>query len=296
MNGGVMLLQVRHTFCFAAIAFSSAFAGAAEQTVYLLGGQSNMLGRAPKSGLPTSPVNLRGSQSDVTFYFRDPGSSGPNYNALVSLAPLTSNGSTFGPEVTFGRAIKDANPGKNITLIKYAHGDTSLYSDWKPQTGPDYAAFKSTVAAGLAAITARGDTYKIAGMLWLQGEADQGGAPAAYGTNITNFIADMRANYGATMPFVMAGTGYSNSGYTAVNSAMASIADTLPNTVYFSNYDLLGPSHTALHFDSADQQVIGQRYAEAFASIPEPGFVCVGGVLGMVQLLRRRRMPAVLGG
>lgn len=274
----------------ASIAVGSTCASAAEQTVYLLGGQSNMLGRAATSGLPTSPVNLRGIQDDVNFFFRDPGSSGANYNTLVKLQPLTSSGTTFGPEITFGRAMKDANPAQNITLIKYADGGTDLANDWKPGTGPDYLAFKSTVAAGLAAITARGDTYKIAGMLWLQGESDTGTAAAAYGTNIANFIADMRSNYGTNLPFVMGGIGYQTADYSVVSAALENAANTIPNTAYFSDYDLLGTNHTGLHFGSTSQQIIGQRFATAISSIPEPATATLM-LTGLLGLLHRKRRP-----
>jgi hypothetical protein len=262
---------------------------AVEQTVYLLGGQSNMLGRASASGLPTSPVNLRGVQSDVNFFFHDPASSGANYDSLVKLQPLTSSATTFGPEITFGRAMKDANPAKNITLIKYADGGTTLASDWKPQTGPDYIQFKATVAAGLAAITARGDTYKIAGMLWLQGESDTGAGAAAYGTNIANFISDMRSNYGANLPFVMGGIGYQTADYTTVSAALQNAANTIPNTAYFSDYDLLGTSHTTLHFDAASQQIIGQRFATAISALPEPSAMAIVGIGSAAGILQRRR-------
>ena len=253
--------------------------------VYLLGGQSNMLGRATSSGLPTA---LKNPQTDVTFYVNDPGSSGANYNTLTTLRPLTTSGTTFGPEITFGRSMADANPTKKIALLKYADGGTNLAVNWKPGSGADYAAFKSTIAAGLAAIVARGDTYRIDGMLWLQGESDEGTNATAYGTNLANFIADMRSNYGANLPFIMGGIGYQSADYTVVSAALQNAANTIPNTAYFSNYDLLGASHTALHFDTAGQQVIGQRFAAAVTALPEPGLIGVLG-LGLGALLTRRR-------
>src|SRR5690349_6297987 len=113
--------------------------GGIDYDVYLLGGQSNMLGRAATSGLPAS---LQQPQNDVTFYLRDPGSpSTGKYNALVPLQPLTSSGSTFGPEITFGRTMADQHPGRHVALLKYADGGTNLAVNWAPGTGADYQAF-----------------------------------------------------------------------------------------------------------------------------------------------------------
>ncbi|HYE16935.1 MAG TPA: sialate O-acetylesterase [Tepidisphaeraceae bacterium] len=259
---------------------TGAAARATVYDVYLLGGQSNMDGRAATASLPTSPVNLQQPQNDVAFYYLQ---SGP----LTTLRPATSSGTTFGPEITFGRAMANANPSRQIALIKYSRGGTSLAVDWKPGSGSDHNAFKATVTNGLAALAAGGNTYRINGMLWLQGESDAGANATNYGTNLTSFIADMRASYGANMPFVIGGTGYGGTNYPVVNGAQEQVAATVPNVAYFSNYDLLGPDHNMLHFDAAGEQVIGQRFATAIQAVPEPGLLGLAGLL-VVGLGRRR--------
>ena len=265
-------------------------ARAAEYKVVLLGGQSNMDGRAATSSLPTSPVNLKNPQSDVTYYNGYSASNGYTGGNLSTLRPGATQ---FGPEVTFGRAIADADPTAHYALLKYAVGGTSLSVDWRaptpssPTTGAVYGAFKTAIADGLGDLTARGDTYKIVGMLWLQGESDSSAA-AAYRANLGNFIADVRSTYGANLPFVIGGIGYDSANSATVSAAQADAAATTPFVRYFTDDDLR-PTPTALHFDAAGQQAIGGRFATALRSVPEPGSAGLLAAGAIAALGRRRR-------
>jgi iduronate 2-sulfatase len=277
---------------FALLLIHNAVANAKDYTVYLLAGQSNMDGRASTSGLPTSPVNLQVPQTDVLYYNGYSGSNGYTSGVWTSLRPGASQ---FGPEITFGRTMADNHPADAIALVKYARGGTSLAGGWKPGAagvgGSEYLGFRSTVTSALSSLTSSGNTYHIAGMLWLQGESDTGTNATNYGTNLTNFIADMRSNYGDNLPFVMGGIGYQTADYSIVSAAQESVASRVPNVFYFSDYDLLGPSHTVLHFDAAGQQLIGQRYAAAISAVPEPGTAVLLGAglgLGLILVCRKR--------
>jgi hypothetical protein len=130
-------------FCLVAVMalFSAAPAQADHIQLFLLGGQSNMVGTgADTSGLPTA---LQSPQDDVLFYWKsDVG--------LTTLRP--GSGINFGPEVTFGRAIADAFPAENFGLIKYASSGSDLVNAWDKDTGTVYANFRDTVADGLAAL------------------------------------------------------------------------------------------------------------------------------------------------
>ena len=97
----------------------------AKMKVYLLGGQSNMDGRADNDDLPSE---LQLPQSDVQIYFE-----GSWYDLQPGLSFLQL-GQSFGPEVTFGRELADSYNEK-IALIKYARGGTSLAQDWNPVSG-----------------------------------------------------------------------------------------------------------------------------------------------------------------
>lgn len=278
-------------FCLVAAVLGTlitAQAHAVEYKVVLLGGQSNMDGRGNKSGLPTA---LQAAQTNVRYYTSNVATTGFSpASTWTDLKP----GTLFGPEMTFGKAISAADPTASYALLKYAVGGTDLATDWKaptatsPSTGATYSAFKSSVSTGLSALSTGGNTYKIVAMLWLQGESDSGTASTQYATNLTNLIADVRTTYGANLPFVIGGIGYQDATSSVVSAAQASVAAADPLTAYFNNDDVR-PTPTALHFDAAGQQVIGQRYATALQSIPEPGSLGLAGIASALSLLRRRR-------
>ena len=262
--------------------------------VFLLGGQSNMDGRASQSGLPAA---LQNPQADVLLYTRagTPGIGG----TLASLQPGSFRtdgfGNFFGPEVTFGRSLADALPSVDFALIKHAVGGTSLAEDWNPNTGSTYAAFKSTVADGLAALASAGHPTEIAGMLWLQGERDAVVSDAfanAYEANLTEFIGDVRNEYGADLPFLI---GQLSSNLTAVNSvrlatvrqAQENVDNALANTALIVSESFSIKSDN-LHYDAAGQIAFGEAFAAAALPfvIPEPSSLVLM-VLGSLFFTRR---------
>ena len=236
-------------------------------TVYLLAGQSNMVG----SGTPkaTLPVALQSPQTDVEFYHS--AAPGPlQRNAWVPLQP----GSTFdfGPEVTFGRSIADRFPNERVALIKHAEGNTNLAKNWDPNTGPLYPAFKRTAEAGLKALTDRGDTYEIAGMVWMQGESDSSVEARAlrYQANLTAFIARVRHDFGVPdLPFVIGriypGTGTSSGNMPfadTVRKAQVTVADQDPHAAWV-NLDGLAQQDTGVEFNGPGTVEMGTRFAAA---------------------------------
>lgn len=244
--------------CCALLAIAPVTANADHVRVFLLGGQSNMLGRAVSSGLPTSPVNLQLPQDDVLLYYG---------STLTTLRPGSGKFTTeFGPEVSFGRAIADASPQYTYALIKGAVGGTGLWDDWNPTTGAVYADFRNTVAAGLAALQAAGHTTEIVGMLWHQGENDAiQGQEANYAGNLTAFIADVRSRYGAKLPFII-GEPWRGSGpaFVTVAEAQEAVAAADPYSSFIVTSDLT--LFETYHFDAPSQVTIGQRFAQSYLS------------------------------
>lgn len=254
--------------------------------VFLLGGQSNMLGRAPSSSLPTSPVNLKLAQPDVLFY-TGPGGSSVAANTLTTLRP--GSGTDIGPEVSFGRSIADLAPSHNIALIKYAAGGTNLYSDWNPSTGVQFANFKSTVAAGLQALINAGHTPNIVGMLWHQGESDADTAAHAsgYATRLAAFIAAVRSLYGTNLPFLIGEIHRINANSDTVADAQIAVAAADPYAAFVPASDLT--FQDSLHFNTAGQVALGERFADAaldLVFVPEPTSMMI--FIASAPLLMRR--------
>ena len=166
---------------------------AAATKVFLLAGQSNMVGVGVSAELP-GPYNA--PQSNVKIWS----------NGWADLQP----GSTyFGPEVTFGYQIAHvAFPDDDVYLVKYAVGATMLATHWNPNgSGECYNAFKTTVNAAMQNLTNARLSPTIAGMLWMQGESDAAnGNPYAsgYAANLTNLVKKVRNDFGSPdMPFVV---------------------------------------------------------------------------------------------
>jgi hypothetical protein len=270
----------------AAMALASLMVGGAEAAtikVVLLGGQSNMDGRAASSGLS---AELQSPQEDVLFYYR-------GNSALTTLRP--GSGTDFGPEVTFGRAVADGLPAESFALIKHAAGGTNLYSDWDPATGGTYSAFRNTVGDGLAAITAAGHNYEIVGMLWTQGESDakQGRTTSQYEADLIEFVADVRGRYGDDLPFFLSRlsadqTNISTTQLANVRAAQENFA-AADSFGHLIDTDGMGMKGDNLHFDAAGQIALGEAFGQSYIDVvPEPSGLMLCALGGLLAARRRR--------
>jgi len=309
-------MKVLTSLFSAALLITAVPAQSATIRVYLQGGQSNADGRALVSGLPAA---LQVPQADVPFYYYFQGgpTTGGLPGTLTTLRPGASETgvTNFGPEITFGRSLADSvvGSGQSVAIIKFANGGTSLNTHWKaggtPTTtndGAEYVTFQNVVNAGLTALQTAypGDTIQLAGMTWVQGETDiDNGAAAstAYGTNLINFITDVRQTFGANLPFFLsrisdnqtvysAGSATAQTNYNSVRAGQASAAATLPG-VYLIDTDPAAFSVKAdnLHYDAAGQQALGTALAQsAIAAVPEPASGLTATLALGLWLYRRR--------
>ncbi len=240
--------------------------------VFLLGGQSNMVGLGLRGELPPP---YQAAQNDVNFW----------NNGWVPLAPGFSNKPyKFGPEVAFGRAIKDALPKDTIYLVKYASGGKALYNDFKPGTGRNYIEMMNTFNAALDNLDLAGIDYEISCMLWMQGESDAYESQAeTYEGNLTNFIQVMRDEFDTPeMPFIIArvlnhfgGTVPPKIGEQTnptqayiVRDAQVKVAETIPHTTWFDTDDYalstdLDEVNNPGHYGTQGQLDLGKDFASA---------------------------------
>ncbi len=173
---------------------------AADYYVYYLGGQSNMDGYGYTDELPDS---LNQELSDVMTFHGNTASDNldaPDGKGIwVTLRPgheigFSSDGKEnsyserLGPELTFARQLSYLYPARNIAIIKYSRGGTSIdcnaagkFGCWDPdfqgKTGINqYDHFLATLrfAMSLSDIDVDGETDRLipAGILWMQGESD----------------------------------------------------------------------------------------------------------------------------
>ena len=231
-------------------------------SVFLLGGQSNMVGLGRNSELPG---NLARSNPNVKIWqdsSRDFIALRPGFSN-----PYSGDGPEFGPELTFGDSIQGYN-GKEVYLIKHATGSTNLVNDWDPDgaNNREYDTFVNRVDRALADLRGQGISYSIDGMLWMQGEADSYSEQPAneYRANLTAFIRDMRDRYNGGLKFAIGQL--HNSFDTAyddrVRAAQYSVAAADGNTVV-ANTNGFGLYGDRVHYNTQGQISLGYSFANA---------------------------------
>jgi len=156
--------------------------------VFILSGQSNMVGSPKVAELPESE---RAPITQARFW------NGTDFEILTPGITKTSHTlERFGPELAFARNYPGATPEHPVYLIKYALGGRPLHHGWNhgkwlggppapnrgtfyPGEGPDdpnvgtlYQNLLKQVRPALARLEAEGIVYRVRGVLWMQGEAD----------------------------------------------------------------------------------------------------------------------------
>jgi len=263
------------------------FLGAEPIKVFLLGGQSNMVGQTKTKSLTGDFANFKKVKREVRIFS---GADKVLGTSLEYLQPsLNSRPNNFGPELSFGHALSHFFPDTKIALIKYAQGGSFLATSsksanaWLYPTVADpsvnnnaYSRFQKTVADGLRALEAAGFEPEIVGMMWHQGEsnartsdtigkagleADQ----ARYEKHLSDFIADIRSLYGSNLPFLIGEITIPDDrpGAAAVIAAQKAVADADSNAVFVPGDDLVTVDRW--HFDTESIIKLGARFASAYA-------------------------------
>ena len=212
----------------------------------------------------------------------------------------------FGPELAFGYDVQ-RQLGSPIALIKYARGSTSIapstaqdantWRDFDPSDGGrlnQYDKLISTIQAAVDSLPA-GQILDVRGVVWMQGESDATAAAApAYQANLTELIAALRADIGSIAAAsggrmtrsaaswseldVFVGTVRNTTAFRqTVIDAQNAVAAADPNvfTVDGTNdlsvmtFDDWGGS--GVHYDSAGQVMLGERFADAAISRIDSG-------------------------
>lgn len=287
-------MRTQVLFVLAAIVALVARAPAADSSarlkVFLLAGQSNMEGKGDGGKLTADEQRrLTAAGARVLLaYNREPIAPLGVVKASAGVRKKFGGETTFGPELFFGLRVAEAMPGQRVLLIKRSVGATSLQGRWNPDWSrekaammgeenaePLYPDFIAYVRQVLSAY--RPEDYELAGMLWVQGEADsnvsgRGPEPAAaYERNLRELIRRVRLDLGADrLPFllVQVGGGKVTDGMRAVASSVANVTlipqSTDPASPHFF------PKHEVGHYNYEGMKrmgtLLGDAYLERYAA------------------------------
>ncbi len=255
---------------------------AAEVDVLLVAGQSNAAGRAPAAGLPVDPADM-----GVEYYYTTYRSDGTAFSSGGAFVPLAAVDATFGPEFGLARTLKINHAVTQLAIIKRARGGTNLFSDWA-SGGSMYAPFIADCRTALNLITARGDTFRLLGLAWHQGEADgaAGRSTAQYQADLHAFIANVRQDLHAFFPDagfedlkVAVGEVFSAPAISPAQQAVGAV-DGGARFVPTDDLNLFD----GLHFDAPGQLAMGQRLADALIALRD-GTGGEGGVISTTTVL-----------
>jgi hypothetical protein len=223
-----------------------------------------------------------------------------------------------GPEYGFGLTVGNVMD-QDALIIKVATGGTSLDTRWLSPTaatrrstsvGYMWPHMVNTVNDVLANLDTEfpeyaGRTHEIAGFGWHQGWNDRVGGDDAvngYEQNMVDFIADVRTEFGADLPFVIANTGMdmpadtSSNAWTLVNAqnAMADFTKypqhagnvAVVNTVPMYRDSTESPSAFSYHWNhnGVAYYDIGTGMGQAYWSLAMTGDVDFDGDIDNVDI------------
>ena len=293
------------------LAALTSVASADDVKVFVVAGQSNALGYGDESILPPGLV----SQTDVLYDFWNTTARLPDgdYSTSVSTdwGPLEAKALQpggarhFGPEVTFARAVADAMPDKRVAILKASGQGTNILEHWEHGRPPDpdypeksqlyhalfgsldpstyetlaYPAEPTRLDAALGRLEAKGHTFEIAAVVWVQGENEAAWSAAyTYEEHLRGFIDSVRADLDSpALPFVVLrlslngsqakGGPFSDAGVDAVRMAQTSIASSDPNVALVDVDDLPPEMPGGFHFTSEGYLTIGERLADAYLAM-----------------------------
>ena len=265
--------------------------------VYILSGQSNAVGYNNTDTYTPAPFpeSLR-SQANVMFW---PGSNAKpgmqNVWTTLQVGASAVGEKAFGPEITFGHDMAAAMPGTEIAIIKYAVGGTGIarskdYTDYIPgfenwsdhgnnfhppeegePTGILYQNLLSNVGSALNGLTDQGKDYRLAGILWMQGEHEAGISSSMandYQMLLTGLVSSLRQDLSApNIPVVVGQISDAWIYREAVQTGQENVSDNDPNAAMVVTRDLPRPPNNWAHYDANGMTVLGSRFATAMQTL-----------------------------
>jgi hypothetical protein len=217
-------------------------------SLYLLMGQSNMLGRDTRTlAEQTTDPKIGFLRGDKWF---------------VAIEPIAQGGSGIGPGISFARTMLANDPEGRIGLVPCAVGGSPLMH-WEK------GAQHYENAVKMAKIALASGTLK--GMLWHQGESDSDTPEKAqsYGARLAKMFENFRNDVGdPDLPIVVGQLGefVTIKEAATVNAALEQVAKDVPHVAFVDSKGLTDKGDR-LHFDAKSEGIFGERYAKAMLEL-----------------------------
>lgn len=215
--------------------------------IYLLIGQSNMAGRA------NIPEDATGT-IERCFLLNKKNEWEAASNPLNRHSPIRKGlgMQKLGPGYSFARKMSEADKNATIGLIVNARGGTSI-DEWLGKSELYWSARKRTREA------MKNGTLK--GVLWHQGESDQGKADE-YLEKLQTLISNLRSDFNdPSLPFIAGQIAKDG----AINAQIAKFPETTHAAAFVSSEGLT--TFDGTHFDTQSQILLGERFADAMIRI-----------------------------
>jgi hypothetical protein len=236
-----LLLVLVSGICLSSNAF-------AEQRIYLMAGQSNMMGFGKTYQLPPT---FKKTPSNVTFYYQGR----PRKLAQYS---------HFGPEVSFAHHVARAFPNDQHIIVKFAATGSQI-QQWMPGQ-PLYQGMLRQLGFSIEE-----KDPKIAAVVWMQGESDARtkALSSQYNGLLKRFIVNLRKDLKAPNSLFIMGEinplGKDFPFVKSVQSSQRQIRSQVRN-VLLTDSQGLGKIFDNTHYSAQGQMELGKRFAEAYIS------------------------------
>ena len=258
--------------------------------VIFLAGQSNAEGHTHISELRKRilPAKFdyysREMTTNIKFYC-DNGKNKSNGFTNVHLGQGV-NSSRFGPEIGMAEAFEEAELKRNVIIIKYCLGATSIYSDWRSfssgNSGKLFDDFLEFGDEAIQEIEEQGLKVNIRGLCWMQGEADstEDRMTNLYQTYEKNLFDDIYTYFSDKIDdefhivdaYISDCTTWKN--YEAINAAKEANAEENPNHHTIDtiseglayNQEPTG-AVDAFHYDSTSMILLGKLFGQKIIEV-----------------------------
>ena len=227
----------------------------AKERVYILAGQSNMMGKGKTNQLPAF---FKRQPNNVEFYYQG------------RKRPLAKF-SHFGPEVSFAHEISRKFPNDKHIIIKHVATGTSI-SQWLPGSPLFHGLLRQRgfvkVAANANDLASNIANKKVDAIIWMQGEKDARSVSNAnrYEQNLKRFIMGVRKQLNSPRSiFIMGQVNPEDPAFhmlETVKQAQVNTQRALPQVKLVST-EGLGKIYDHVHYNTQGQIELGKRFAKA---------------------------------